>query len=75
MDGLLPCQEEFLGSRTDHTISQDIIRTYRCEAAGELCAIVGAGSDDEILLLACEECKRRPVDLEHHQTDGPFSIP
>ena len=75
MDGHLPCQEEFLRSRTDHPISQDIIRLYRCEAAGELCAIVGVGSDCEILLLACEECKRRPVDLELNQTDGPFSIP
>lgn len=75
MYGLLPCQEGFLSTRTDHTVGQDTIRSYRCEIAGELCAIVGARSDDEMLQLVCDECKRRPVDLEHHQTDGPFSIP
>lgn len=74
MNGLLPCQEGFLSTRTDHTVGQDTIRSYRCEIAGELCAIVGIGSDDEILLLVCEECKRRPVGLEPNQTSGSHFI-
>lgn len=66
----LPCQKAFLCSRQDHKTAQGIIRIYRCEAAGELCAISGDDLDEELLLTVCADCAQKPADLEQFQAGG-----
>lgn len=36
------------------------LRVYRCEAAGLVCVLSGAGPDKEHLELSCEECVKKP---------------
>lgn len=62
----LPCQTAFLSSRQD----KPDWRLYRCEAAGELCAISGDDLDEALLLTVCEDCEKKPADLEQIQASG-----
>ena len=66
----LPCQTAFLSSQQKYKTAHDIIRIYRCEAAGELCAISGDDLDEALLLTVCEDCEKKPADLEQIQASG-----